>query len=128
MAFHKPRFRPIHLLDLGVIMAAEFAILPGSVAIGVMVLSLVTALLVSISGPLTKTEWASIVVTHAILIALLVPAVKHSHGRPRKPKPAPTTAPPSVKIRVSGNAGLALPIDGRQGKPCPSAMRRAIRA
>ncbi len=128
MAFHKPRFQPIHLLDLGVVLAAEFMILPRSISAGIVALSLVIALLVSISGPLTKAEWASVVVILAILIALLVPAVKHSHCRPRKPKPAPTTVPPSVKIRVSGNAGLALPIDGRQGKPCPSAMRRAIRA
>jgi membrane protein implicated in regulation of membrane protease activity len=98
MPWHRPQFRLLHLIALVAVLAAEFAILPRSFSAGVAVLSIVSAILAAVSGPLTKVEWAVIVAIHALLIALLAPAVQGSHGRSGKPRPAPTSHPAGSKI------------------------------
>jgi hypothetical protein len=98
MAWHRPRFRLLHLISLVAVVAAELSILPVGVSGGVVVLTVASAVLASVSGPLLWIEWATIVAIHAILIALLVPAIQHSHGRRSKATPATTTAPASGKI------------------------------
>jgi hypothetical protein len=94
MPWHKPRFRLVHLIVLVVVVALDFGLLPTSVSPGIAALTLATALLASVNGPISKMEWAVIVAIHALLILLLAPAAHHSHSRPRKPGPATTSAPP----------------------------------
>ena len=97
MAWHRPRYKMSHLIVLVAVLSAEFAILPMSFAMGVVALTLLSVAGASVAGPLSKVEWAAIVAIHALLIALLAPAVKHSHGR-QPMAPATTTGPPSGKI------------------------------
>jgi hypothetical protein len=98
MAWHRPRFRPIHLIALVAVLAVEFAILPARASIGVAGLTVFCAVLASVSGPLTRIEWVVIVAIHALLILLLLPAVKGSHGRRPRPTPSTTTGPESGMI------------------------------
>jgi hypothetical protein len=98
MGLHGPRFRLSGLIVLVAVVAVEFALLPRSCSPGVAVLTLVSAIWASVMGPLMKRDWVAIVVIHGILIALLAPAMKHSHGKRRGPAPAATGGPRSGKI------------------------------
>lgn len=98
MPWHKPRFKLLQLVVLVAVLAVEFALLPSSFSTGIAIFTLVWAILVSVSGPLTRLEWVAVIALHILLIAFLAPAVKHSSCPERKPGPSATTGPPSAKI------------------------------
>jgi hypothetical protein len=98
MTWHKPQFTLANLVLLIAVLAVEFALLPGLCSVGAVILTLTSALLAAVAGPLTQLDWAAIFAIHVILIGLLVPAAQGSSGRPRKPGPARTSDPASGKI------------------------------
>lgn len=98
MPLHKLRYRLVHLTTLVAVLAVEFALLPRSFSAGVAGLTVASSLLAAVAGPISRVEWAIIIVIHALLIALLAPALQSSHHLPRKPRPATTSGPASGKI------------------------------
>jgi hypothetical protein len=97
MSWQKPRFKLAYLIAVVAVAAVEFSLLPSSFSAGVAGLTVFASILAAVLGPFTKLEWAIIVMIHAVLIALLAPAVKSSHSHARKPGPS-TIAPVSNKI------------------------------
>lgn len=98
MAFHKPRFRPIHLLDLGVVLAAEFMIWSAPYSLMMAATTLFFAFFLSVTERPSILDWLAILAAHGVMASLSLPSVQPHGGRHAKPRPATTTAPPSVKI------------------------------
>jgi hypothetical protein len=79
MPRHKPQFRLTHLAVLVAVVAFELAAVRFPLSWIIVGLSLISALLASSLGPLTKIEWFGVVSIHILVWGLLGPLVESLH-------------------------------------------------